>query len=337
MSKSPTGVAVVNKPSGPTSHDVVAQARRLFGTRAVGHAGTLDPMASGVLLLLLGEATKLSSALILDRKSYRATIRFGMATDSDDALGAPTATAPVAPGWLTRDRLDQALEGERLRVQQLPPAVSAIKQAGVPAYRRQRRGETVTLAPRSIRVFDLSLLAVSDDTLELSLSVSKGYYVRALARDIGDRLSMPAHLSALCRTSSGCFELQEAADWPRCSQPHLLTLGEVVRRSMPTRVLLAQGVRRARLGQQLLPEDFADHLPAATTSGTDTRVETHTDELDPSSPFPSGTDAAALNEAADPLYAWLDEAGGLVALGRSTTDGTSRVVRGFNAVNEREA
>lgn len=329
MSKDPNGVVVVNKPSGPTSHDIVAQARRLFGTRAVGHAGTLDPMASGVLLLLLGEATKLSSALVLERKSYRATIRFGMATDSDDALGVPEATAPVVPGWLTRDRLELALECERQRIEQLPPAVSAIKQGGVPAYRRQRRGESITLAPRSVRVFDLSLLAASDETLELSLSVSKGYYVRALARDIGARLAMPSHLSALCRTSSGCFDLREAADWPRASQPNLLTLAEVVRRSMPTRVLLAQGVRRARLGQQLFSEDFADPLPAPTTNCSLACEEANAE------PLRVGTAAAVLDQAG-PLYAWLDETGSLVALGRSAADGTSRVVRGFNATHEIE-
>lgn len=328
MSRAPSGVAVVNKPSGPTSHDIVAQARRLFGTRAVGHAGTLDPMASGVLLLLLGEATKLSSALSLDRKSYRATIRFGMATDSDDALGAPTNCTPVTPGWLAPDRLERALESERQRVEQLPPAVSAIKQGGVPAYRRQRRGETVALAPRTVQVFDLNLLSASDDSVDLSLSVSKGYYVRALARDLGDRLSMPAHLSALCRTSSGCFDLQEAADWPRSSHPHLLSLGEVVRRSMPTRILCAQGVHRARLGQLLLREHFADQSPDAGTFHGQTSNEILARDGE--------AGLTELTDAAGPLCAWLDEAGDLVALGRTFADGSSRVARGFNATNEVE-
>src|SRR5512142_1775981 len=146
------GVLVVDKPSGPTSHDLVSQARRYFCRRDIGHAGTLDPMASGVLLLLVGEATKLSSALTLDRKSYRASIRFGSAMDTDDAMGTPVATKPIVPGWLDLERLEGILELERHRQEQIPPQVSAIKQDGVAAYRRQRRGECVTLAARNVEV-----------------------------------------------------------------------------------------------------------------------------------------------------------------------------------------
>lgn len=323
MSNSQSGIAIVNKPSGPTSHDIVAQARRLYRTRAIGHAGTLDPMASGVLLLLVGEGTKLSSALTLDRKSYRATIRFGMATDSDDALGKPISEQPIPSGWLTQDNLLPALTAELQRTEQLPPAVSAIKQGGVPAYRRQRRGEVVILPPRAVEVFALDLLNASDESIELSISVSKGYYVRSLARDLGARLSMPAHLSALCRTSSGCFQLTEAAAWPCSSPPPLLPLGQIARRCLPTRVLTAEGERRARLGQALSSEHFAaTELPPLTApsalppvaSGVETGAFDANDSI-PLSASPS---------------AWLNEVGDLVALGLSGQDGTARVVRGFH-------
>lgn len=262
-------------------------------------------MASGVLLLLLGEATKLSSALTLDSKSYRASIRFGSTTDSDDRMGHVLESREIEPGWLTSERLEEALERERNRDFQEPPQVSAIKQQGVAAYRRQRRGETIALEPRAVRVHDLRLLSASDQELELSLSVSKGYYVRALARDLGRSLSMPAHLSALCRTSSGCFQLEEAIEWPRSSIPPLLSIGDAVRRCMPTRTLGAEGVWRARRGQRLMLEHFAE----------------------PDVPTPPEP------ESPDSVYAWLDEQGSLVALGKQADDGTFQVTRGFNATD----
>jgi len=294
-----SGVLVVNKPSGPSSHDVVAQARRLFGTRTIGHAGTLDPMASGVLLLLVEEATKLSALLTLEEKSYRATVRFGSTTDSDDAQGIPIDVRPVVRGWLTCFQLETALDFERNRREQVPPRVSAIKQDGVRAYKKHRRGESVDIPARPVRVHELLVLAQSDDEVTLSLSVSKGYYVRSLARDLGARLGMPAHLAALCRTSSGCFKLAEASPWPTTVIPQLLDLTRVVKRTMPTRQLTSEGVLRARWGQQLRPEHFHD--------GSDNNIS-----------FDESVTAA-----------WLAEDDSLVALGCTETDGTSRVVRGF--------
>jgi tRNA pseudouridine55 synthase len=299
MTDTPSGLLVVNKPSGPTSHDIVAQARRLFGTRAIGHAGTLDPMATGVLLLLVEEATKLSAALTLDSKSYLATIRFGLATDSDDALGLPINTCPIVPGWLTNQRLETALTAERDRFEQIPPRVSAIKLDGVTAYRKHRRGEAIELPARNVRIHDLTILAWSDEQVMLHLSVSKGYYVRALARDLGITLDMPAHLCALCRTTSGCFRLEEATDWPCAEVPRLLSMTEVVQRVMPTRTLTAEGVRRARLGQILGAEHFAYRADPVCDNGSLATT------------------------------AWLDETESLVALGRAEPDGTARVIRGF--------
>ncbi len=300
MPNNPSGLLVVNKPSGPTSHDIVAQARRLFGTRAIGHAGTLDPMASGVLLLLIEEATKLSSALTLENKSYRATVRFGVTTDSDDALGIPITSRPITPGWLSVEQLEIALDTERNRIEQIPPRISAIKQDGVTAYRRHRRGESVETPARKVIVHNLSVLGSSDEQVTLELSVSKGYYVRALARDLGSSLGMPAHLSALCRTTSGCFRLEEATDWPCSKIPTLLSLSEVVQRVMPIRVLTAEGARRALLGQPLV----AEHFSSGSSDGRD-------------------------NAATDTAAAWLDDASTLIALGRTGPDGIARVIRGF--------
>ncbi|HEY5960877.1 MAG TPA: tRNA pseudouridine(55) synthase TruB [Polyangiaceae bacterium] len=292
-------ILIVNKPIGPTSHDVVAQARRLFKTRAVGHAGTLDPMASGVLLILIEEATKLSSALTLDHKSYRATIRFGTSTDSHDALGIPVETREVPRGWLGRKQLDVALDVERHRTLQTPPSISAIKQQGKTAYSRHRQGETVELSARSVHVLDLSLLEATDESVELSITVTKGYYVRALARDLGASLGMPSHLSSLCRTSSGCFTIEEAACWPCHEPPPCLTMADVARRSMPTRVLSSDGIRRARCGLTLLPEHF-DNFAALANAVPNDAVEM-----------------------------WLDAMDHAIALGVAQSDGTFRVARGF--------
>src|SRR5690606_2789954 len=146
------GVLVVDKPVGPTSHDIVAQARRWYGTRSVGHAGTLDPAASGVLVLMFGEAKKLSSYLTAQSKAYIADVCFGRATDSLDASGATIAEQPLPSDWPPADELAAALEAERSRTAQLPPVVSAIKLGGRPAHRRVRAGESVELAPRPVQV-----------------------------------------------------------------------------------------------------------------------------------------------------------------------------------------
>jgi len=208
MSETVHGVLVVDKPGGMTSHDVVARARRLFGTRAVGHAGTLDPMATGVLVLLFGEACKLSAYLTGQDKTYSAGVRFGSATDSLDADGRVTEERTLPAGWLARETLDRALAVERARTLQVPPAVSAISEGGRRAYQRVRAGETVELAPRPVRVARLELLEWSDAGVDVELEVSKGYYVRAFARDLGATLGVPAHLGRLRRLTSGAFSLR---------------------------------------------------------------------------------------------------------------------------------
>jgi tRNA pseudouridine55 synthase len=256
------GVYVVDKPGGLTSHDVVAKLRRQLGTRAIGHAGTLDPMATGVLLLLAGEATKLSPYLTLETKSYRAEVRFGLATDTLDTDGRVEREVAVPPGSLGRAALAAAFEAERARSEQTPPVISAIQVGGERSHRLARRGEAPDLPARPVRVVRLELGAVLDDRIELEVTASKGYYVRALARDLGERLGLPACLSALRRTESGGFSLAEALPWPVPDGAVPLSVLAAARRCLPSVELSAEGAQRARLGQALSLEHFVVPPPA---------------------------------------------------------------------------
>jgi tRNA pseudouridine55 synthase len=204
------GVLVLDKPSGPTSHDVVRRARRALSTRAVGHAGTLDPMASGVLVLGVGEGTKLLQHLTGADKAYVATVELGVATDSLDAEGVVTGRADVPP--LTTalvQEVSRRFVGEQL---QRAPEISAIKQGGVRLYERARRGEAVVAPERAVAVRELEILAVLERAIELRVACSKGFYVRALARDFAAALGTLGHLSRLRRTHSGQFSLADAVD-----------------------------------------------------------------------------------------------------------------------------
>ncbi|HET9960368.1 MAG TPA: tRNA pseudouridine(55) synthase TruB [Polyangiaceae bacterium] len=302
------GVLPVDKPQGKTSHDVVAEARRLFGTRAVGHAGTLDPMATGVLLLLFGEACKLSNYLTAEYKTYRARVRFGASTDSLDADGRVLESVELAPSWLSEEALESALRVERCRLEQVPPAVSAIHSDGERAHVRARRGEAVELPPRPVAVRELRLLRREAHELELELCVSKGYYVRSLARDLGSSLGQPAHLSALRRLSSGAFTLAHSVAWPCVERPSLMPTVEAACRALPVLRLTESGVLFARQGKRLGPEQVK--TPAAPA------------ELPPIQA--KGTEL----EREPQVSVWLSPAGELVALG--TWDGERhRVVRGF--------
>lgn len=257
----PSGVLVLDKPPGMTSHDVVSRVRRALGTRTVGHAGTLDPMATGVLLVLVGEGTKLSQFLTLEEKSYVAEVRFGRSTTSFDADGETVEERPLPSGGIDGDALARALEEERARTLQVPPAVSAIKIGGVRSHRLARRGEAPELEPRAVRVVSLALAEHAADRATLELTVSKGYYVRALARDLGARLGVPAHLGTLRRTRSGAFDISEALPLPLPRDATLLPVLDAARRCLPVRELTEAGGRRAALGQALLPEHFAGEPP----------------------------------------------------------------------------
>jgi tRNA pseudouridine55 synthase len=286
-------VAVVDKPRGVSSHTVVAQARRLFGRKDVGHAGTLDPMATGVLLVLIGQACKLSGYLTADAKRYAAEISFGRATDSFDADGRTTLEAAVDPTRLSLSAVEAALAAERARTEQTPPAVSAIKVAGERAYALARKGEAPELAPRAVQVLELRVTELAPPVLRCELLVSKGYYVRSLARDVGEHLGLPAHLSALRRLASGPFRIEQSTPWPASAPPALVSLAEAACAALPECRLKEGAILRARQGKQLTAADF-ELLPQ--TSG---------------------------------LGAWLSPNGELVAIG--ATSGELKVQRGFNS------
>ncbi|HEV7172320.1 tRNA pseudouridine(55) synthase TruB [Pedococcus sp.] len=237
----PDGLLVVDKPGGWTSHDVVGRARRLCGTRKVGHAGTLDPMATGVLVLGIGRATRLLTFLVGCDKAYAATIRLGQSTLTDDAEGEVTASAPAT--GVTPEALAQAVAALTGDIAQVPSSVSAIKVNGERSYHRVRSGEDVVLAARPVTVSRFEILgrreADSDGTpvldLDVEVTVSSGTYVRALARDLGAALGVGGHLTALRRTRVGAFTVDSAHD--------LAALAEVGRpEDMPV-TLLADAAR----------------------------------------------------------------------------------------------
>jgi tRNA pseudouridine55 synthase len=207
---------------------------------------------------MLGEATKLSEYLTAAHKSYRAELTFGRSTDTFDCLGTTTSSGPPSEFELSLPRIERALHLERSRSLQVPPAFSAIKQGGETAYKKARRGEVVTLPPRSVFVEHLTLDFVAHDRLGLSMTVSKGYYVRSLVRDLCAELGVPGCLTALCRTASGCFALENAVPWPPQgdSTPTLIPLKDAVRTSLPTATLTRDGVLRARQGKLLGPNEF---------------------------------------------------------------------------------
>ncbi|WDZ87519.1 tRNA pseudouridine(55) synthase TruB [Micromonospora cathayae] len=210
------GLIVVDKPGGMTSHDVVARIRRLARTRRVGHGGTLDPMATGVLVIGVGRATRLLTYVIGAGKSYTATIRLGQTTVTDDAEGEVTAAVPA--GGADDEAIRAALSALTGEIDQVPSAVSAIKINGQRAYKRVRDGETVELAARRVTVSRLALLAVRRDVpdtpdvvdLDVDVTCSSGTYIRAIARDVGRALGVGGHLTALRRTAVGGFTLAES-------------------------------------------------------------------------------------------------------------------------------
>jgi tRNA pseudouridine55 synthase len=213
----PDGLVIVDKPGGWTSHDVVGKMRRLVGSRRVGHAGTLDPMATGVLVLGVERATRLLGHLALTRKEYEATVRLGQSTITDDAEGEVTAQAdPSAVAAVTDEAVAAGIAELTGEIMQTPSSVSAIKVDGVRSYARVRSGDEVKLQPRPITVYEFELLGTrrgqGTGTMDLDVRVvcSSGTYIRALARDLGESLGVGGHLTALRRTRVGPYTLAEA-------------------------------------------------------------------------------------------------------------------------------
>ncbi len=301
---------IVDKPRGPTSHDVVARARKAFQTREVGHAGTLDPMASGVLVLGIREGTKLLAHLTAHEKAYETTVLFGETTETLDAEGHERTLADVPAALLSElealasssvehltiapdSLLGTALAGELARTLQAPPIYSAIQKDGERAHDLARSGREVVLEPRSVHVHDIAVLAatvVPEPTLSVRIRADKGYYVRAFGRDLALALGTVGHLIALRRIASGPFRVGEATALETLPNG-ILALPEAARRAMPVLVLDAGAVTEARHGKPVRHPSIAEG--------------------------PEGP------------CAWLDDQGALVAIGARAPEGHGKVVRGF--------
>ncbi|NUW40503.1 tRNA pseudouridine(55) synthase TruB [Nonomuraea rhodomycinica] len=249
-----SGLIIVDKPADWTSHDVVARMRRLAGTRRVGHAGTLDPMATGVLVVGVEKATRLLGHLALTEKVYTATMRLGVSTNTDDAEGEVTATASAAGVAAAEVHKGvAALTGE---IMQIPPQVSAIKVDGRRAYKRARAGEEVELAARPVTVYGFEVLDVRahDDVVDVDAVVtcSSGTYIRALARDLGAGLGVGGHLTRLRRTRVGPYDLSMARTLDELAeQCVVLPIGEAVAAAFPRRDVTAEQATLVRHGGRL--------------------------------------------------------------------------------------
>ena len=218
-----SGLLLVDKPAGITSHDVVDVARRAYAERSIGHLGTLDPFATGLLVLLLGRATRLASFIENEPKVYEATIRFGDETDTGDPTGDVIRTAGLPSRQAVLDAIP-SLTGD---IQQIPPEFSAKKVSGAPAYRAARAGESVVLAPVPVTVHEWRVASLTDNELNVSITCGGGTYIRALARDLGRACGSAAHLASLRRIRSGEFDVKSAStldDLRRSPLPHVRAL-----------------------------------------------------------------------------------------------------------------
>jgi len=202
------GAILVDKPAGPTSHDVVDAIRRKFGIKKVGHCGTLDPNATGLLIIVLGRGTKLSERLMGDDKVYEGTVKFGEATDSYDSDGELTGSLPVPP--ITLEQLNEEAAKFIGDIMQTPPMVSAIKKNGVPLYKLARKGIEVEREARLIHVYNFRFTEYAEPLGKFRVACTKGTYVRSLAHDLGKNLGCGAHLSTLRRSASGKFDVADA-------------------------------------------------------------------------------------------------------------------------------
>jgi tRNA pseudouridine55 synthase len=247
----PSGILLLDKPQGPTSHDLVSRTRRALGTRKVGHAGTLDPMATGLMILGVESATRLLTYLVGLDKEYTATIRVGQSTTTDDAEGEITTTAD--PSGLTDAELASAVAALTGDIRQVPSTFSAIKVDGRRSYDRARAGEDVELAARAVTVSAFDVLAIrrvdSFVDLDVRVAVSSGTYVRALARDLGAALGVGGHLTALRRTRVGPFTVAEAVE--ESAPEALVTPAEVAGRLFPVARLDADAARALAQGKRV--------------------------------------------------------------------------------------
>ncbi len=277
-SEKQSGLVIVDKPGGMTSHDVVARVRRLAGTRKVGHAGTLDPMATGVLVVGVEKATRLLGYLTLTEKEYAATVRLGQSTSTDDAEGEITGTGPaadVSAAALTQHQLDKAVAGLTGEIWQVPPAVSAIKVGGQRAYKLTRAGAAPELAARPVTVYEFTVTAlrqVSGDgdllDVEATVRCTSGTYIRALARDLGAALGTGGHLTRLRRTRVGGYGVEDARTLEQLADRfEVLPLAQAAAAAFPRRNLSADEARRLANGGRLAAVPSADPQASAPQAG----------------------------------------------------------------------
>lgn len=256
------GIVLVDKPEGPTSHDVVAKARRIFGTRKVGHAGTLDPMATGMLVLGIGKATRLLGYITASEKEYLATIRLGQATNTDDAQGEITSSAST--GAVTDEQILNSVREFRGPISQKPSSVSAIKVNGKRAYALVRKGQEVDLPAREVMIHDFEVIEIArvEEFIDVKVRVvcSAGTYIRALARDLGLKLGVGGHLTELRRTKSGKFsQMRSLADIE--NSPSVIDLPDAVKMLFPSVEIFGDDIKKAKNGMRVpMPAEVSAQL-----------------------------------------------------------------------------
>ena len=292
-----SGIVIVDKPSGITSHDVVAAVRRMAGQRKVGHAGTLDPMASGVLLVCLGQATRVVEYLMAGAKSYHATILLGQTTTTYDVEGEVITSGGRTD--FSRAEIEAALAGFVGPIEQVPPIYSALKQQGQPLYKLARQGKEVERLPRPVEIYGLELLGWTLPALTVKVTCSPGTYVRSLAHDLGQRLGSGACLSGLVRLRSGRFSLEEAVSLERLEEAfqhgqegdYLLPLDEALF-DLPALILSQADTQRIIQGQSI---EVLQH----PTSPTSSRFEGRDKVQSPESKIQNGVECRAYSAAGD--------------------------------------
>ena len=270
-----SGVVLVDKPAGMTSHDVVAKMRRIMGTRRVGHAGTLDPMATGVLVVGVERGTKFLAHVVTHDKRYRATVRLGASTLTDDAEGEVLSTADVSD--VTESAVREAFASQVGEIMQRPSSVSSIKINGVRAHERVRAGEDVVLPERPVTVFSLDVNSydAQQDFIDITIDVhcSSGTYIRSIARDVGDALGVGGHLVALRRTSVGPFNIADCRDLEQLQSTEepvaklSMSLDEVMVHCFPTRDITESEGKDVSLGKWLTPIGRKEPYAVVTPSG----------------------------------------------------------------------
>ncbi len=228
------GALLIDKPAGPTSHDVVDAIRRQFGLKKVGHCGTLDPNATGLLIIVLGRGTKLSEKLMSDDQVYEGTIKFGESTDSYDADGVLVASLPVP--LMTLEQLNEAAAEFLGDQMQTPPMVSAVKKGGVPLYKLARKGVEVEREPRLVHIYNFRFTGYEEPLGRFRLACTKGTYVRSVAHELGQKLGCGAHLANLRRVTSGKFDVAQSIEFeevmkltPKELEPHVIPFLKLVR------------------------------------------------------------------------------------------------------------